>query len=65
MKEVKFFKTKMVLGWKLLELSQCLIQDSSEEVRPEGLMMWGILGLVCGGGLLQSLNFYCEIFFLW
>lgn len=63
MQEVKFFKTKPVLWWKLLELYQCLMQSSSKEVRPEGHMMWEILGLLPPGRLLKSLNFFCGIFF--
>lgn len=31
MQEVKFFKTKPVIWWKLLELYQCLMQSSSKE----------------------------------
>lgn len=62
MQEVKFFKTKPVIWWKLLELYQCLMQSSSKEVRPEGHMIWEILGLLPQGRLLKSLNFSVVFF---
>lgn len=66
MQEVKFFKTKPVLWLKqnnLLELYQCLIQSSSEEVRPKGHMMWEILGLLPQGRCVKKFTFFSVVIF--